>query len=144
MERRSFLAGLSALFLAPRPTFVMAGGPSAELYAKAKFLARAHNKSSVPMLMRHLKVDAEIAAQINSMLFQRGVITAPIGGTSLALHPTNTHALPLDAPKQMDRLAQLRDFAERLLDRDKSSEVVADEDAESSEDDLESPKKPPS
>ena len=128
MQRRSFLAGLTALFAAPKPAIAFGAKTSPELYAKAKFLARAHNKSSVPMLMRHLKVEADIATQINALLYRRGVITAPIGGTSLALNPTNTHAMPLDAPKQVDRIKQLREIAERLLERTERDEEIVQED----------------
>ncbi|MEM7241556.1 MAG: hypothetical protein AAF429_05175 [Pseudomonadota bacterium] len=127
MHRRSFLAGLTALFAVPKPALALSAKASPELYAKAKFLARAHNKSSVPMLMRHLKVEADVATRINTLLYRRGVITAPIGGTSLAISPTNTHALPLDAPKQTDRLRQIKELAERLLDRSESAAEERDE-----------------
>ena len=124
MKRRSFLAGLTALLAGPKPALSIGGGAQTTmLYERASFLARAHNRCSIPMLMRHLKLDATAAAEMERVLIQRGVITVPIGGVSLAAHPTNTHCLPLDAPKQSERLAQLRKFAERFLDRDTELEI---------------------
>ena len=119
MKRRSFTFGLSALLTAPALPMAAAtantSGIALETFKHAKLLARSHNKSSVPMLMRHLKVDANVAKQINALLYERGIITAPIGGTSLALKPTNLHALPLDAPTQSERITGLRKLAKKLL-----------------------------
>ena len=49
------------------------------------------------MLERHLKVTPDMARQVRTLLLDRGVITAPVNGVSMAVNPTNTNCVPAQA-----------------------------------------------
>lgn len=123
MKRRSFLQSISAVFAAPiapnvslaASTGVGFSAPS-EFLSSARLIARAHNKCSRSMLMRHLKVDASMAARVEGMLLEKGIITLPdAAGFSRAINPIIANPMPQavkvvrqpvdDFPKLKDRFS---------------------------------------
>jgi len=94
MNRRSFTASLAALFAAPAVPAAASLAPAAASqsaaahFATAKLLARAHNRCSPAMLQRLLRIEPALAAELNTMLVNRGVISAAgAHGTAMALDP---------------------------------------------------------
>lgn len=96
MNRRQFTASLAALGLVPAmpsiatPALGSAApkAAAAKLVPWAKMLARTHDKCSLPMLQRHLKIDAGLAEQVRHVLLEERIITAPgVNGISRATDP---------------------------------------------------------
>ena len=122
MKRRAFTFGLAALAAAPglplsAATAAPATGITTQQFALAKLLARAHNHCTPDMLARHVRVSPEIAAQLQNMLLNQGVITPPIGGASMATSPLNTHCVPKQALKPsnlIQKASDLRKYLENL------------------------------
>ena len=115
MKRRTFLTALATLTAAPA---LPAGAlnPAAKHLPVATLLARSHNHCTPDMLRRHLKVSAEMANQVQALLYSRGIITAPVGGVSMATAPTNTHCIPKQALKPSNLIRKAADFRQRLRD----------------------------
>ena len=89
MNRCIFLSTLSALIAAPALPAVAA--PIAPQHMiTAKIIARSHNRCTAEMLVRHLRVPADMAAHIQAQLLRQGVITPPVAGISMATNPSNT------------------------------------------------------
>lgn len=97
MQRRSFLTALASVGLTPNLPFsgmakaAVAPSVAALDHLKAaQIIVRAHNRCSVPMLQRLLKLDAGMAQDVQGILIERGVITAPgTAGLSTAINPSN-------------------------------------------------------
>lgn len=97
MKRRSFLSGLVSSGLIPNLRLSglakAAAAPSVAIFEHlktAEIIVRAHNTCSIPMLQRLLKLDAGMAQDVQGILIERGVITAPgTAGLSTAVNPSN-------------------------------------------------------
>lgn len=111
MNRRSFLGTLSALLALP--ALPKAAVPIAPAHmATAKIIARSHNRLTLDMLTRHLRVAPEMAARIQAQLLRQGVITPPVAGISMATNPTNTACITNEAmtpTNLLQKAAQLRE-----------------------------------
>lgn len=109
MKRRSFLSGLGAVAALPViPAPAMASAPAAisaaayEYFDWAKMIVRAHNRCSPDMLQRLLKLDANLARQVQSALLKEGVISAPsVAGISHALDPLHPELRMMGTPVRM-------------------------------------------
>ncbi|MBD3665887.1 hypothetical protein H9Q16_18270 [Sulfitobacter sp. TSTF-M16] len=113
MHRRTFLTTLTAL-VAARPLPVLAGPAITRHLPRATLLARTHNHCTADMLARHLQVTPRIAAKIQTLLVQRGILTTPVNGAAMATHPLNTHCVPNEALKHTNWLQKLSDAKARL------------------------------
>lgn len=131
MKRRTFTFGLGALAVAPAlPVAATPTATAAQHFTLAKLLARSHNHCSAAMLQRHLKVSPEMARQVRRMLLDRGVITAPVNGVSMAVSPTNTNCVPTQALKPTNLVQQfkkLRDMVDRIQTEDPDEKITEDE-----------------
>ena len=123
MNRRSFTASLAALFAVPTlpaaasVTPVGVSAAATTHYTTAKLLARAHNRCSPAMLQRLLRVESAVATELNAMLLKRGVISAASAqGTSMAVHPLNTHCITNEAMQTSNIMQKMQD-AKTKLDR---------------------------
>ena len=132
MKRRTFTFGLGALAAAPAVPFAATattGQTAAQHFHVARILARAHNHCSAAMLERHLKVTPDMARQVRTLLLDRGVITAPVNGVSMAVNPTNTNCVPAQALKPtnlVQKAKEMRDLLARF--QDDPDEVIIDPD----------------
>ena len=115
MNRRFFLSALSAVTVAPAlPTLA---APVAPHHMKvASIIARAHNRCTPEMLVRHLKVTPDVASGIQAQLLRQGIITAPVSGVSLATNPTNSHCIPNEAIKPNNLLQKAAKLREKLAE----------------------------
>jgi hypothetical protein len=110
MNRRFFTFGLGALLGVPKvplasisPMPVVASGQ----LKLATMLSRAHDYCSPEFLMRHLKVDKLMAAQVHRALIQNNVITAPgATGFSYAVDPMPLSRLSNTMPVQANEMVQ--------------------------------------
>ena len=138
MKRRSFTLGLAALAAAPAVPMGAIAAPApaitAQQFGLAKLLARAHNHCSTDMLARHMKLTPDMAKSVQSLLLERGVITPPIAGVSMATNPMNTNCVPIEALKPtnlgqatLDIRAKVQKIKEKY---DKIAEALGPEDAE--------------
>lgn len=81
------------------------------------------------MLERHLKVTPDMARQVRGLLLDRGVITAPINGVSMAVNPTNTNCVPAQALKPTNLVQKAKEMRELLARfQDDPDEVIIDPD----------------
>ncbi|MGB0800045.1 MAG: hypothetical protein ACPGRD_12080, partial [Planktomarina sp.] len=137
MKRRMFTFGLAALAAAPALPLAapsLPSGAAASRFATAKLIARAHNHCSPAMLQRLLRVDASLAAELNSMLLNRGVITAAAAnGTSMAVNPMNTNCVPTEALKPTNltqSVSKVREQLQNIWDKhgDALKDAVAEDD----------------
>ena len=124
MKRRTFTLGLTALTAAPAVPLGAAAAPgtttAAQHFTLAKLLARAHNHCTPDMLARHLKVSKDMAQTVHNMLINRGIITPPVAGASMAVNPLNTNCIPNEAmttTNYLQKAAQLRARLEETADR---------------------------
>ncbi len=119
--------GLAALASAPALP-LKAAPPSAvalKYFSNAKLVVRAHNKCSIDMLSRLFRIDRNVAAEVQSLLAQRGVITAAnLDGVSMAVNPMNTHCIPREAMKATNfqstantTLSRLKNQFQRTIDQ---------------------------
>ena len=127
MNRRIFLSTLSALMAAPALPVVAAPIASQHMIT-AKIIAWSHNRCTTDMLVRHLRVPADMAARIQAQLLRQGIITPPVAGVSMATSPTNTACITNEAMKPtnlLQKAAQLREKVENLAEAyfDTSNEV---------------------
>ncbi|MFK7874608.1 MAG: hypothetical protein AB8B71_02345 [Paracoccaceae bacterium] len=117
MKRRTFTLGLGAAVAAPTVPLAhilpTRAGSGAQMKTAA-LLARAHNHCTLDMLMRHLKVPLQTAREIQTRLVQQGIITAPIGGASMAVHPLNTYCVPKAAYKTSNYVHEAADLDRKL------------------------------
>jgi hypothetical protein len=130
MNRRIFLSTLSALMAAPAlPAMAVPIAPQHTI--TAKIIARSHNRCTTDMLVRHLRVPADMAARIQAQLLRQGIITPPVAGISMATNPSNTACITNEALKPtnlLQRAAQLREKMEELVQssRDTATETQQD------------------
>ena len=146
MNRRQFTLGLGAIAAAPTAPMAavlpQTGTSTAALghFKLAKLIARSHNRCSSDMLMRHLRVGPEMAAEVQSLLLERGVITQPsIAGISSAVNPMNLNCVPQQVAYKPDVAAKaaevrkkvqkmLKDRAERLAQAEQDRGLSEPED----------------
>ena len=137
MNRRQFTFGLGALAAAPSAPLAailpQSGAASSVAFGHfnlAKVIAKSHNRCSSEMLMRHLKVGPEIAAEVQSLLLKKGVITPPsLAGISSAINPTNLNFVPKPVaykPEIVAKAADLRKKLQATMERT-TSDVEIDE-----------------
>jgi hypothetical protein len=133
MNRRQFTLGLGAVAASPavpvasvlKPAVVSAA--ASKHFFLAKLLARAHNNCSNAMLMRHLKVDTHMAAEVEQLLLDKNVITLPnIKGFSKAINPMNVNCVPMEGLKAPNIVNAASDAAEKVK-KVFSEEEVEDE-----------------
>ena len=123
MKRRTFLSTLAAAAATPALPAVTLAAPSTaatQHFALAKLLARAHNHCTRDMLARHLKVSPEMAREVQHLLLQRGVITPPVAGVSMATNPMNTNCIPNEALKPTNiaqKAADVRAKVKELMEK---------------------------
>lgn len=97
----------------------------------AKIIARSHNRCTTDMLIRHLRVPADMAARIQAQLLRQGVITSPVAGVSMASNPTNTACITNEAMKPtnlLQKAAQLREKVAKLAEDHLELSTEAQED----------------
>lgn len=113
MKRRTFLTALATLTAAPAlPASALS--PATKHLPLATLLARSHNHCTRDMLQRHLKIPADMAAQVHDLLLHQNIITRPVGGISMATAPTNTHCVPKQALKPSNLIRKATDLRSRL------------------------------
>lgn len=76
-----------------------------------------------------------MARQVRGLLLEKGVITTPVGGVSMATNPLNTNCVPAQALKPTNIAQSALDVRKRVrkvLDEHKArlSELLDDTDAE--------------
>ena len=117
MIRRTFLTALATLTAAPAlPAGALSNPAAAKHLPLATLLARSHNHCTTDMLQRHLKIPADMAAQVHDLLLHRNIITQPVNGISMATAPTNTHCVPKQALKPSNFIRKAKDLRSRLRD----------------------------
>ncbi len=127
ISRRFFTVGLGGLAAAPAIPLGAAAqvAPTAAMtnhLQVAKIIARAHNRCSKDFLMRHLRVDASVAGQVERLLLERGIITLPgANGVARAVNPIqpklpqSVTSTVKDAPKSFsDRMEKRLEKVKRL------------------------------
>ena len=88
----------------------------------ARILAQSHNRCTPEMLARNLRIPMETATRIQARLLRQGIITPPVGGISLATHPTNTGCITNEAMMPNNLLQKAARLRERML------ELIAEDD----------------
>lgn len=99
MKRRTFLSTLSAALAAPALP-LSAAMPTTQItehFARAKLLARCHDRASPEMFARLMKLDQQTAQGVFDMLKDRSVIARGMDGITRAMNPLNTHCVPNEA-----------------------------------------------
>lgn len=66
------------------------------------------------MLMRHLRVPADMAARIQAQLLRQSVITPPLAGVSMGTNPSNTACITNKAMKPINLLQKAADLRRQL------------------------------
>lgn len=130
MNRRIFLSTLSALMATPALP-AMAAPIAPQHMITAKIIARSHNRCTTDMLVRHLRVPADMAARIQAQLLRQGIITPPVAGISMATNPSNTACITNEAFKPtnlLQRAAQLREKMEELVQSSRDTPTETQED----------------
>ena len=133
MQRRTFIQTLSALIATPAlPASAPMAAPATHItqhFAKAKLLARCHDRASPEMFARLMKLDTDTAQGVYRMLKDRSVIANGADGIARALNPLNTHCVPNEAVRARDLAKvtsdltkRLRDMAKRRLEAQESQE----------------------
>ena len=125
MKRRTFISTLTALIAAPALPAGAAAPSSAitQHFARAKLLARCHDRASPEMFARLMKLDQNTAQGVYAMLKDRAVIERGADGITRALNPLNTNCVPNEARKarefakiSSDISRKLREMAQRRRD----------------------------
>lgn len=140
MNRREFTFGLGAVAAAPVVPVAALGNPivisNAAMghFKLAKLIARAHDKCSNAMLMRHLKVDAQMAAEVEQLLLSKNVITEPnLQGFSRAINPMNLNCVPKEAlhsPKITSTISETGKKLKKLVNEQVETETLQDDTSE--------------
>lgn len=128
MKRRTFLTALATLTATPALPAGALSPAAAKHLPLASLLARSHNHCTRDMLQRNLKLSPDMAAQVHDLLLNRGIITRPINGISMATAPTNTHCVPKQALKPSNLIRKATDLRSRLR------ELLQDDDAPTQKD----------
>lgn len=116
MKRRTFLSTLTAAIAAPSLP-LSATAPTAHItqhFAKAKLLARCHDRASPEMFARLMKLDSQTAQGVFDLLKDRSVISKGIDGFTRAMNPLNTHCVPNEALRARDFAQISSDVGKRL------------------------------
>ncbi len=117
MKRRTFISTLAALAATPALPATAAAAPTTHItqhFAKAKLLARCHDRASPEMFARLMKLDETTAKGVYAMLKDRNVIASGMDGVTRALNPLNTHCVPNEALKARDVAQISSDVSKRL------------------------------
>jgi hypothetical protein len=120
MNRRTFTASIAALFAAPAMPMASVAMPTAvsatitQHFARAKLLARCHDRASPEMFMRLMKLDGETANGLFNLLKDKNVIGHGVDGIARAINPLNTHCVPNEAVKARDLAKMTTDIAKRV------------------------------
>jgi hypothetical protein len=118
MKRRTFVSTLAALVATPAlPTPTALAVPADHIskhFAKAKLLARCHDRASPEMFVRLMKLDSKTAESLFNLLKERSVIAPGIDGIARAINPLNTHCVPNEAIRARDLAQITRDLTTRL------------------------------
>lgn len=114
MKRRTFLSTLTALIAAPALPVAAAPTQLTQHFARAKLLARCHDRASPEMFARLMKLDADTAEGVYRMLKERSVIEAGADGITRALNPLNSNCIPNEARKARDFAQISSDVLKRL------------------------------
>ncbi len=121
MKRRTFLSTLTAAIAAP--SFPMsAAAPAGHItqhFAKAKLLARCHDRASPEMFARLMKLDSQTAQGVFDLLKDRSVIGKGLDGITRAMNPLNTHCVPNEAIRARDFAQMSSDVGKRLQEMTK-------------------------
>ena len=136
MKRRTFISTLAALAASPALPATTLAAPSTHLtqhFAKAKLLARCHDRASPEMFARLMKLDQDTAKGVYAMLKDKNVIASGIDGVTRALNPLNTQCVPNEALKARDFAKISSDVSKRLRDMAKKRLDDLSEPAQSEE-----------
>ena len=147
MKRRTFISTLAALAATPALPVTATAAPTTQItqhFARAKLLARCHDRASPEMFARLMKLDDQTAKGVYTMLKDRNVIANGIDGITRALNPLNTHCVPNEALKARDFAKISSDVSKRLREMAKKriedlSEPQLDAGSEAAEDHAQTP-----
>ena len=117
MKRRTFISTLAALAASPALPATATTAPATQItqhFAKAKLLARCHDRASPEMFARLMKLDEQTAKGVYAMLKDKNVIASGIDGVARALNPLNTQCVPNEALKARDFAKISSDVSKRL------------------------------
>ena len=116
MKRRTFISTLAALAASPALPAPATASTNhiTQHFAKAKLLARCHDRASPEMFARLMKLDETTAKGVYTMLKDRNVIASGIDGVTRALNPLNTQCVPNEALKARDFAKTSSDVSKRL------------------------------
>ncbi len=132
MNRREFTASLAALATTPvLPIGVSAAAVPqsavvpAGTYAWAQLIARAQNRCSPTMLVRHLRLSEDAAQQLFNEMLRDGVLRAPgAAGVAQAVQPINA-----TGSSETNILSKLRNTLPAEDQMDAASPMVKDDTA---------------
>ena len=132
MQRRTFIQTLTALMATPAlPTVAATAAPSATItqhFARAKLLARCHDRASPEMFARLMKLDQDTARGVYRMLRSENVIAKGADGIARAVNPLNTHCVPNEAVRARDLAKITSDLTRDLRARmNKRLQAAAEE-----------------
>jgi hypothetical protein len=116
MKRRTFLSTLTAALAAPALP-LPAAAPATHItqhFAKAKLLARCHDRASPEMFARLMQLDSQTAQGVFDLLKDRSVISKGLDGIMRAMNPLNTHCVPNEAIRARGFAQMSSDMGTRL------------------------------
>ena len=132
MKRRDFLKSAGAALMVPAvplPALSLGTASAAvprSTYLWAETIARAHRQCSVPMLQRHLKLDAHAVQLVKSQLIKNGVISGQPNayGVYKAINPLFDGAFIKPTKKRLAQraISDARAKAEKLNQQTKLHE----------------------
>lgn len=132
MKRRNLLKSIGAMSLVPLvpslPASALANAAprvatasiSGHTYKWAEMIVRAHNKCSLGMLERLLKVDGATASALKSQLLEKGVISAQANsfGIHSAVKPLYEGAFVKPSSQISKGLKKVNEKLDELMDND--------------------------
>ena len=132
MKRRTFLSTLTAAIAAPSlpMSATASAGQMTQHFAKAKLLARCHDRASPEMFERLMKLDSQTAQGVFDLLKDRSVIGKGLDGITRAMNPLNTHCVPNEAIRARDFAQMSSDVGKRLQEMAKRRIEAINEEAE--------------
>jgi hypothetical protein len=118
MKRRTFISTLAALAATPALPATTLGAQThiTQHFARAKLLARCHDRASPEMFARLMKLDQDTAKGVYTMLKDKNVIAGGLDGIARAINPLNTHCVPNEALRARDFAKVASDVSTRLRD----------------------------
>ena len=116
MKRRTFISTLAALAATPALPATTLGAQThiTQHFARAKLLARCHDRASPEMFARLMKLDQDTAKGVYTMLKDKNVIAGGLDGIARAINPLNTHCVPNEALRARDFAKVASDVSTRL------------------------------